>query len=493
MLQLAVAVVGLFFGWAQLYFPATEVACIIAIVASCYTLKMCTCCMSTELAYLSCSRTWSVIVVIAAGFSAVVSISFFFIWMGAADSIDNPGYYDDAAYGHGVGGPEYCQFLHVQASHKKYTPRAAARARMVLLLTDGYATTGAEQTAYGIAHAARKQASRAMYPVSVHGLAFGKGGDLGMLRVLSAGSGGMATRIYDDADMDAQVLRFYESVGQPLMTNLTFEYMALLNKSCSTPTCEQSCARKSDDGGGGGICQLTQQPQTSLYEGSTLVLAGRMPEIVTGTRARALRVKVKGLAAGQEGEARYESVHTFGTGDSVGVLVGAAASGVKKIWAQISVGEALEACPFYLEQQRMRATEQMKKLQTVTEEARAWDGCALAVDGKRVIALAKTAALEAKIVTPFTSMVISTVSSASNRRSLSNCTTSTNSTAASSCNASANASLAPAGMPQADMAEPFATSAASESFNAASPRRANTFAAALLSAMVSLCVAAVRA
>jgi hypothetical protein len=57
-----------------------------------------------------------------------------------------------------------------------------------------------------------------------------------------------------------------------------------------------------------------------------------------------------------------------------------------------------------------------------------WDGCALAGDGKQALALAAAAALEAQIVTPFTSMVISTVTAAPDRRNLANCTTPANTT-----------------------------------------------------------------
>ena len=274
------------------------------------------------------------------------------MWFSAAASFSE-GY----GYGDGVEGyPHYqsalCERLHAQALHK-YSLRGAARARMVLLLTDGYATAGPEQSPYAIAGAAHKQAGLARYPVSVHGLAFGRDADLKMLRVLGAGSGGTAVRIYDDADMAAQVIRVFESVGQPLMTNLSFDYSALRDKACSGAECELSCTQRGDAGVAGGPCRLTRPAQASLYAGSTLVIAGRLPEVAAGARAQALRVTVRGLRAGGEAEARYEMIHTFGVGDSTGVLrAGGAPRGVMKIWAQISVGEALEACPFYLERKR---------------------------------------------------------------------------------------------------------------------------------------------
>ncbi len=58
-----------------------------------------------------------------------------------------------------------------------------------------------------IARRATAKALNASTQVSVHGLAFGKDADLDMLRLISAGSGGIASRIFDGASMDTQVRR----------------------------------------------------------------------------------------------------------------------------------------------------------------------------------------------------------------------------------------------------------------------------------------------
>ena len=93
----------------------------------------------------------------------------------------------------------------------------------------------------------------------------------------------------------------------------------------------------------GGKCRLTQQPQTALYRGSTLVHAGQLP-MIRSSRAQALRVSVRGLgfasADAQSGggvpEQTYLSqTHVFGLADAAagGVLAGAEAPSVQKLWA----------------------------------------------------------------------------------------------------------------------------------------------------------------
>eukprot|EP00802_Teleaulax_amphioxeia_P012238 Tamp_12277.p1 GENE.Tamp_12277~~Tamp_12277.p1 ORF type:complete len:316 (-),score=37.56 Tamp_12277:275-1222(-) len=267
----------------------------------------------------------------------------------------------------------------------------------------------------------------ARFPVSVHGLGFGKGADLDMLRLVSAGSGGQAQRIFDDADMDTQVQLFFEAVSAPQMVDVSFTYTAMSDASCTTSSCAVSCALDPDDAMPGGKCRLAAQPETSLYRGSTLVHAGQLP-IIGASRAQALKVSVRGLgfvpadAPSRVPEYAYRSqTHVFGLSDgaAAGVLTGAEAPSVRKLWAHLAVSAALDACPLYASSRVQPSWPPPPSPNGLEAGVNEYGedaqfprdrGCAYGFKGGRtgLLALAKAAALDAKIVTPFTSMVVVT-------------------------------------------------------------------------------------
>jgi hypothetical protein len=420
LMQLVVAFIGLPFFWTSVYAPVQAVALVGGIVCSCITLKYCLCCTETEASYINCTKALNVFNIICATVGIFVSGVFFLVWTIIA--ISGPqfgeGYYENDVYYYN---PGYCAEV-LRQEKEVSLDSSMGRARMVVLLTDGFATEGNVTDSMEIARMARKKTVKARFPVSVHGLAFGKGADLEGLKLLSAGSGGIATRIYDDADMDTQVELFFESVGSPLMTNLSFSYTALADKTCS-PTdsaCAMSCALVKGDVAPGGACSLTQQPQTSLYDGSTVVQAGRLP-LIQSRRAQALRVSVRGrrkMEVGAEDDA-YEITHTFGAADaSPAVLSGDSTASVKKIWAQMAVAHAVAACPqgsLYKNSAASQGKNPSSEAVSAAESEMYGEdpdfqrdaGCALGVKGGSagLLALAKAAALEAQIVTPYTSLV----------------------------------------------------------------------------------------
>jgi len=457
LVQIALGVMGLALGWSQYFFPGACLASLVCIAAALVTNKArcCTCCFDTEQAYLSCSKVANGLALIASICGFIVALVFFFVWMYVANWVGH-----NPDFGQAIGSAEtYCETLR-QLNSSSLRGAAHGRARMVLLLTDGAATVGRFQDAYGIAQEARKRAISGLYPVAVHGLAFGRGADLDMLRLLSAGSGGIATRIYDDADMDTQVKLFFESVGEPLVSNVTFDYTALSNDTCGTADCATRCTLSKGDTNPGGKCSLTQQPKKILYAGSTLVQAGRLP-LIGNTRAQALKVEVRGSAAVEVGRenALFVAQHIF-TAAGPHVLTGDDAQDVKKIWAQMAVSEALEACPLSAQDMKPGTASlhpppsapppppppppSTTSSSTFAENLYGEDldfphdwGCALGVKGGSagLLALARAAALDAQIVTPFTSMVVTTTDAMPTRRSASNCTDFNTTNATTGCSA----------------------------------------------------------
>jgi len=328
---------------------------------------------------------------------------------------------------------------------------------MVLLLTDGEATEG-ETRAHYIAAFARQRVSQARFPVSVHSLAFGRGADMNLLRLVSAGSGGMATRIHDDADMDTQVSAFFKAVEAPLMTNLSLSYAAL---SCKSANCKRAACAVTEGQQAGGACRLTQPSVTSLYDGGILVHAGRLPAI-DGVRAVALEVSVSGTVAMQDEpcpglvasctparkpSSFREYTHIFHDASS-GLQTGA--KDIKKVWAQMSVSDALEACPLWSMPPPVHEHEPHTdghgepSVRHDTWEEDGWTrdpGCAYGVRGGRagVLSLAKEAALDASIVTPFTSLVFVVNSTGSGLR----CNSSATGNASAACNSSKSSDMDP--------------------------------------------------
>jgi hypothetical protein len=300
--QLAAAIVGLIVGWSQFYFPAAMAACVFCIVTSCIVLKLCLCCHApTQGGYVDCSRTCSIVTVVVASCGMATSIIFFIIWI--AISSYSPDYIPSSRP------PSYCTRKATSFSamsgagaaddHSAWRPRVA-RSRMVLLLTDGQATSGITD-ASKIAGNVYQRLAQTGFAATVHALAFGREADLALLRLVATQSGGVATRIHDDTEMDKQVDVFFDSVKSPLMNNISMQYTALAAHDCASPSCAAECSSARDGTGAsrgvaGGKCALTQQLHTTLYEGGFLLQVGRLPIIdaAAGTRAKALRVAVRG-------------------------------------------------------------------------------------------------------------------------------------------------------------------------------------------------------
>jgi hypothetical protein len=147
--------------------------------------------------YSMCSGVWHVINIVAASCGLGIAIIWFMIWLVVGSSVDlaanNPDFQLVRT------DPPFCTSLRALDDRI-----LMERASMVLLLTDGFATVGQYVSKKEIALRASAKLRNASMPVSVHGLAFGSDGDLELLRLLSAASGGIASRIFDGSSMDTQ-------------------------------------------------------------------------------------------------------------------------------------------------------------------------------------------------------------------------------------------------------------------------------------------------
>ena len=139
LVQLVLGFFAFFLGLSQIYFPGALVSSIIAIVAACITLKWCVCCnATTETAHVNCSRTINGVAVLSSVCGFASALLFFFIWMFVAGNNERG---EDGGWP--WSGPQQailCQELQRQRLSSK-----PGRARIVLLLTDGYPTHGEYQ------------------------------------------------------------------------------------------------------------------------------------------------------------------------------------------------------------------------------------------------------------------------------------------------------------------------------------------------------------
>lgn len=147
LVQLVLGFFAFFLGFSQIYFPGALVSSIIAITAACITLKCCVCCNTTsETAHVNCSRTMNGVTVVSSVCGFTSALIFFFIWMYVAQL--NEGGEDGSS---SWSGPQQrnslCKELQQQLNSSK-----PGRARMVLLLTDGYPTHGEYQVALTLPH-----------------------------------------------------------------------------------------------------------------------------------------------------------------------------------------------------------------------------------------------------------------------------------------------------------------------------------------------------
>ncbi|XP_064130300.1 inter-alpha-trypsin inhibitor heavy chain H3 isoform X10 [Loxodonta africana] len=119
---------------------------------------------------------------------------------------------------------------------------------IVIMLTDGDANVG-ESRPEKIQENVRNAIS-GKFPL--YNLGFGNNLNYNFLESMALENHGLARRIYEDSDADLQLQGFYEEVANPLLTNVEVDYPE------------------------NAILDLTQNSYQHFYDGSEIVVAGRL-------------------------------------------------------------------------------------------------------------------------------------------------------------------------------------------------------------------------
>ncbi|XP_054831541.1 inter-alpha-trypsin inhibitor heavy chain H3-like [Eublepharis macularius] len=120
-------------------------------------------------------------------------------------------------------------------------------ASLIIMLTDGHPDGSLQRI-----HDNVQNAIQGKYPL--YNLGFGYDVDYAFLDKLAKENNGLARRIYEDSDSALQLQGFYDEVANPLLTEVTLEYSE------------------------NAISDLTQNSFKHFYDGSEIVVAGRITD-----------------------------------------------------------------------------------------------------------------------------------------------------------------------------------------------------------------------
>ncbi|XP_062975512.1 inter-alpha-trypsin inhibitor heavy chain H6 [Elgaria multicarinata webbii] len=186
------------------------------------------------------------------------------------------------------------------------------RIPLIIFLTDGEPTSGVTAGSRILSNA--QQALKGT--ISLFGLAFGDDADYGLLRRLSLENRGVARRIYEDADATLQLKGFYDEIASPLLYDVELAYLD-------------------------GVAEdLTQNLFPNYFQGSELVVAGRVKPGVSELRVRT-------MGHGQEGPLSLENdISANATEASPFGCPGEAhriSHFVQRLWAYFTIQDLLQA------------------------------------------------------------------------------------------------------------------------------------------------------
>nr|XP_060621873.1 inter-alpha-trypsin inhibitor heavy chain H3-like [Anolis sagrei ordinatus] len=228
-------------------------------------------------------------------------------------------------------------------AHKKGSlPERSAS--LIILLTDGRPTEGETDPQVILSNV--RNAIQGKYPL--YNLGFGYDLDYGSLEKMAAENNGLARRIYEDSDSALQLQGFYDEVANPLLTEIELKYPE------------------------NAISDLTQNHFKHYYDGSELVVAGR----ITDNDLNSITAEVKAQGAEEDltfteqadmeetAKALEEQQHIFG-------------DYMERLWAYLTIQQLLE------------------KRNAAKEEEKA-----------NLTAKALEMSLKYKFVTPLTSMIV---------------------------------------------------------------------------------------
>ncbi|KAJ7316751.1 hypothetical protein JRQ81_002913, partial [Phrynocephalus forsythii] len=123
-------------------------------------------------------------------------------------------------------------------------------ASLIIMLTDGDPTEGVRDPV--LIRENVKNATQGKYPL--YNLGFGYNMNYAFLEELAKENNGLARRIYEDSDAALQLQDFYDEVANPLLTEIELEYSE------------------------NAIADLTQSSFKHYYDGSEIVVAGRITD-----------------------------------------------------------------------------------------------------------------------------------------------------------------------------------------------------------------------
>ncbi|KAL1781295.1 inter-alpha-trypsin inhibitor heavy chain H1 isoform X1 [Sigmodon hispidus] len=191
-----------------------------------------------------------------------------------------------------------------QGSH----PELGSPASILIMLTDGEPTEGETDRSQILKNV--RNAIRGRFPL--YNLGFGHDLDFSFLEVMSMENNGWAQRIYEDHDATQQLQGFYNQVANPLLTDVELQYPQ------------------------DAVLALTQHRHKQYYDGSEIVVAGRIADQKLGAfkadvRARGERQEFKATCLVDEEEMKkllQERGHML-------------ENHVERLWAYLTIQELL--------------------------------------------------------------------------------------------------------------------------------------------------------
>ncbi|XP_003936620.3 inter-alpha-trypsin inhibitor heavy chain H1 [Saimiri boliviensis] len=147
-------------------------------------------------------------------------------------------------------------------------PELSNHASILIMLTDGDPTEGVTDRSQILKNV--RSAIQGRFPL--YNLGFGHNVDFNFLEVMSMENNGRAQRIYEDRDAAQQLQGFYSQVAKPLLVDVELQYPQ------------------------DAVSALTQHRHKQYYEGSEIVVAGRIADNKQGS----FKADVKAHGEGQE-------------------------------------------------------------------------------------------------------------------------------------------------------------------------------------------------
>ncbi|KAM6468217.1 inter-alpha-trypsin inhibitor heavy chain H3-like [Liasis olivaceus] len=195
-----------------------------------------------------------------------------------------------------------------KAHESKSVPERSAS--LVIMLTDGQANVGVSDPREIQENA--KNATQGKYPI--YNLGFGYGVDYAFLERLATENNGVARRIFEDSDAALQLQGFYDEVANPLLTEVELEYAE------------------------NAISDLTQNSFKHFYDGSEIVVAGR----ITDNDLNSITAEVKAHGA-LEDLTYTEQADAEETAKALEQQLYIFGEYIERLWAYLTIHQLLEA------------------------------------------------------------------------------------------------------------------------------------------------------